>query len=269
MLIKPQQIDIIVKKDSKTALLVEADGLFWHSTAFGKTKAYHLSKTELCESKGLQLVHVFEDEWKDKKAIVLSRLLSLLGVYKTTAYARQCKVVEVDKDTEKQFLEDSHLQGSCRSKVCFGLEKDGQLLALMSFGSRRKALGAKAQEGCWEMLRFCTKQECHVIGAAGKLLRHFERTCKPKQLVSYADRRWSQGKLYSALGFKLDHVSQPSYWYLDRCCKHRHFRFAFRKSELAKKLDSFDPDKTEQQNMLDNGWSIIWDCGNYVFIKDY
>ena len=66
----------------------------------------------------------------------------------------------------------------------------------------------------WELLRFCNKLGYHVPGAAGKLLKHFERNWNPKSLISYADRRWSRGKLYEALGFKIDHVSRPDYWYL-------------------------------------------------------
>ena len=45
----------------------------------------------------------------------------------------------------------------------------------------------------------------------------------------------------------------------DKLCKHR---FSFRKSELADKLDTFDPNKTEVQNIKDNGWFRIFDCGD-------
>lgn len=36
-----------------------------------------------------------------------------------------------------------------------------------------------------------------------------------------------------------------------------------------KLLEKFDPSKTEMQNMALNGYNYIWDCGNYVFMKDY
>lgn len=65
----------------------------------------------------------------------------------------------------------------------------------------------------WEMLRFCSKLGYHIPGAAGKLLKYFERNYKPKSLVTYADRRWSQGKLYNTLGFNLLHKSPPNYFY--------------------------------------------------------
>lgn len=47
------QVDILVKKNGKLVLGVEADGLFWHSEAMGKTPQYHLSKTDACKAAGI------------------------------------------------------------------------------------------------------------------------------------------------------------------------------------------------------------------------
>ena len=91
---------------------------------------------------------------------------------------------------------------------------------------------------------------------------------KPSKIVTYADKRWSYGDVYYKLGFEHSHDSQPNYWYFHKTNMTKvYHRFNFRKSELNKKLDSFDPNKTEWENMKLNGWNRIWDCGNMVFIK--
>ena len=118
------------------------------------------------------------------------------------------------------------------------------------------------------MLRFCSKIGYHVVGGAGKLLKHFERSYKPKSLVSYADRRWSQGKLYKALGFKLDHASSPNYWYWKNI-NQLESRIKYQKFKLKNILDVFDESKTEVENMKANGYHRIFDCGNIVFVKNY
>lgn len=59
-------------------LAIEFDGLYWHSTAHQLNNNYHLQKTELCQQSNIQLIHIFEDEWKFKQDIVLSRLKSQL-----------------------------------------------------------------------------------------------------------------------------------------------------------------------------------------------
>ena len=44
-------------------------------------------------------------------------------------------------------------------------------------------------------------------------------------------------------------------------------RIQFQKHKLRNKLDKFDESKSEWQNMQDNGYGRIFDCGNLVFVK--
>jgi hypothetical protein len=53
------ELDIYIPSHN---LAIEFNGLYWHNELH-KDKKYHLNKTELCEAKGIQLIHVFEDEW--------------------------------------------------------------------------------------------------------------------------------------------------------------------------------------------------------------
>lgn len=138
------------------------------------------------------------------------------------------------------------------------------LIALMTFGKPR--YNTKAE---WELLQFCTKLGYHIPGAVSRLLKHFERAYSPKSIISYADCRWSTGKLYNALGFRLDHISPPNYWYfksdthiLESCIK-------YQKHKLKGVLKDFDETKTEVENMKMNGFHRIFDCGNLVFMKEY
>ncbi len=43
-------------------------------------------------------------------------------------------------------------------------------------------------------------------------------------------------------------------------------RIQFQKHKLKRKLEVFNEDFTEWQNMLKNNYDRIWDCGNRVFI---
>ena len=126
----------------------------------------------------------------------------------------------------------------------------------------------------WELVRFCNKCGYHVPGGASKLLKHFERQYNPKSIVSYADRRWTMNNgntLYDRLGFSLDHISKPNYWYWNT--EDRDYalysRIQFQKHKLKGILEHFDESKSEVQNMKDNGYDRIFDCGNLVFVKKY
>lgn len=261
LVIPPRELDIYLPSKK---LAIEFDGLFWHSDVNDIiTKAYHVGKTEACDEKGIRLIHVFEDEWIEKRRIVESRLKNLLGIYDKTVFARKCEVRDVTSREAELFQNSSHIQGSVRAKVRLGLYFEDELVALMTFGKSRFS---KTYE--WEMLRFCCKLGYHIPGAAGKLLRHFERTYKPKSLVSYADRRWSTGNLYKALGFRFVRNSSPNYWYVNNTIK-RYSRMEFQKHKLKNKLKIYDESKTEVENMKANGYFRIFDCGNMVFMKEY
>jgi hypothetical protein len=128
----------------------------------------------------------------------------------------------------------------------------------MTLGLLRKSMGATNVDGSYELLRFCNKLNTNVIGGADKLLKHFIKTYKPIEIISYADKRWSKGDLYEKLGFKFIHDSKPNYWYL--IGNNREYRFKYRKDILVK--EGYDPSKTEHQIMLGRGIYRIYDCGN-------
>ena len=45
----------------KLKLAFEFNGIWWHNELH-KENNYHLKKTELCEKKGIQLIHIYEDD---------------------------------------------------------------------------------------------------------------------------------------------------------------------------------------------------------------
>ena len=136
------------------------------------------------------------------------------------------------------------------------------MVSLMTFGNLRKVLGSKSKENSYELLRFCNKLNTNVIGGASKLFKYFIKKYDPKEIVSYADRRWSNGLLYEVLGFNLTHKSKPSYYYVVN--KKRVNRFSLRKDVLVSKYGC-DEKMTEHEFCLSKGWYRIYDCGCLCF----
>ena len=242
-------------------LAFEFNGLYWHSEVKKPNKKYHLRKTELCEEKGIQLIHIFEDEWVNKNNICKSRIVNLLGK-SNKIYARKCKVVKLDNKTIRNFFDENHIQGHVNSTIVYGLEYNGELLSVMSFGGLRRNLGSKQTENCYELLRFCNKLNYTIIGGASKLLNYFVKKHKPTEIISYVDRRWSVGNLYKKLNFTFSHKSEPSYFYVIN--GERKNRFGLRKDVLISKFGC-SPDDTEHNFCFNQGWYRIYDCGTMVF----
>ena len=257
-----QEIDIFIPTHN---LGIEYNGLYWHSNSF-KEKNYHLNKTNISNSKGIKLIQIFEDEWDYKKDIVKSRLLNMLKLNNNSFYARKCNVVEIDTPTKTKFLNENHIQGSIGSNINIGLYYEGILVSLMTFGKKRKSLGNVTNNlNHYELIRFCNKLNTSVIGGASKLLNHFIKMYNPTEIISYADKRWSNGDLYKKLGFNEIRHSNPNYFYIIN--KKRYNRFKFRKDRLVN--EGFNKNKTEFQIMEERGIPIIYDSGNIVYIKTF
>ena len=250
----------IIKDDTKKQLdfyipdkqlAIEFNGDYIHSINFGKDKNYHLNKMQLCQDKGIRLIHIFEHEWNAKRDICKSIILSTLNIYEKTIYARKCEVKEVSSEEAKYFLSKNHLQGIVASNYRIGLYYNDELVQLLCFGKNR----FKNNE--IELLRMCTKLNTQVIGGFSKLLKY-----QPyNDFVSYIDLSKFTASSYLKNGFSILNQSAPNYKYIkgERVLN----RIQAQKHKLPKLLgDKFDESKTESQNMIDNGWWKVYDCGN-------
>lgn len=235
---------------------IEFDGLYWHSEFNGrKNKNYHLDKTNECLSKNIQLIHVFEDEWLDKKEIVKSIISSKLGVITNRIFARNCKINNVPSIDAKSFLDSNHIQGFINGKQ-LGLYYKDKLVSIITYGKPRFNKRYDI-----EILRFCNELNTVVVGGLSKLLSHIGKG----SIISYADRRYSSGNSYLKCGFTNIGESKPSYYYIEGL--RRYNRINFQKHKLCDKLNIYDENVTEWENMLNNGYDRIWDCGNYIYTK--
>lgn len=264
-----KRIDIVIPSFN---LAIEYNGILNHS--YGKSKYarfdnweyrdenIHLNRLILCNEQGLDLIQINENEWRDKtkKEIWLS-ILSTKTNLTQKIYARKCVVKTItDNKIIKDFLEMNHLQGYCSSNIKLGLYHNEELVSVMTFGKPR--FNKRYQ---WELARFCNKLNMNVVGGASKLFKHFIRNYNPENIISYCDRRMFIGDLYEKLDFQLLYNSDPNYVYTKngkilsryQCQKHK------LKNILG---ENYDETKTEINNMIDNEYRILWDCGNSVYL---
>lgn len=238
-------------------LAIEVNGVYWHSESMGKYRDYHLYKTLKCNEKGLDLIHIFDFEWVNKKEILKSIILNRLGRTPNKIYARKCEIREINNTKIiKEFLNNNHIQGYTHSSFNLGLYHNNELISVMTFGKNR----FKKQSGEWEMVRFCNKLNTNIIGGASKLFNYFLKNLPNQKIISFSDRRFFEGGLYKQLGFVFEKFTKPSYFYWKN--ERAYNRMSYQKHKLPKLLEIYDPNKTEYQNMLDNKFIRIWDCGN-------
>jgi len=263
-LIYPMEIDLYVESHK---IAIEYNGNYWHSELQGVGKKYHLEKTNLCKNVGVRLIHIMEDEWLYKPEIVKSRLKNLFVKTKYKIYARKCIIREIDSKTKGLFLDKYHLQGNDKSCIHIGAFYKNRLISVMTFSKLRVALGRQATVNEYELSRFCSVGNFSCVGISSKLLKFFITVNNPGKIITYADMKWSDSSsFYTTIGFTQTHQSPPNYWYVHKSdYLVKLHRYNFRKNILVNSLDTFDPIKTEWENMKANGYDRIWDCGNLVF----
>lgn len=252
-IISPNELDIYLP-DLKLGF--EYNGLYWHSDLY-KPKNYHLEKTEMCEKRGITLIHIWEDDWLYKSDIVKSMIRNKLGL-SNKIMARKCIIKEVNSKDARIFLDKNHLQGHIKSSIRIGLYYNDQLVSLMTFGKTRVPLNSKQTEGEYELYRFCNIQNSLIVGGMSKLLNYFIKKYNPKKIITFVDRSHSIGTSYKNVGFKFLYNTSPGYyWIVDGI---RSYRYNWRKDKLVKM--GYDKTKSENQIMKELGYNKIYNAGN-------
>jgi hypothetical protein len=233
---------------------IELCGGFWHSDANGRTKNYHKEKMELAHAAGIDLIQIFEDEWVNHLEAVISSILHRIGISKNRVFARKCILTQVSFADASVFYDRYHVFGAVAATVHFGLTYEQALVACMSFTRRG--------EGHWELVRYATSQL--VVGGASRLLNVFEHQYEWTTIVSFADLRWSQGRLYYTLGFTLDQILPPDYSYVIGDQRVHKFNLRKTSKRFAKYAGS---GLTERQMAEAENIPRVYDAGKLRMIK--
>ena len=249
-----QELDIFVPTKH---FAIEYNGLYWHCEK-QKSDGYHASKSQLANVAGISLLHVFDDEWRDKRAIVESMIRHRLGLTPLRLSARQCEIVGLSDAERKEFFERCHIDGDApRTVSTFGLRHPQHgIVAAMSlrwpFSAGRRAKGEL------EIARWCCALNTSVAGGCSRLVstaRCIAVGLDARALVTYMDRRHGDGRGYLSAGMRHVGSTPPRFWWTDG--KHRFGRLTV-KADAKRGL-------SEKQVAAERGVSRIYCCGNDVY----
>jgi len=252
--LSPKEVDVYVPSRN---FGIECHGLFWHSEA-GKPdeqfdKNAHLTKSNLAEERGLNLLQLFEDEWRDKRDIVESMIQHRLGLHTNKCKTWSTQVVELSTAEQRDFFDKTHISGYTPGKVCWGLrDRDGIIVAALSLRVPRHA---DKYDGYIEIARFSNALGMSVPGGLSKLLkvaREWTRVAGHRGIMTYVDRRIGTGQGYVAAGFVKTDSTAPDYWYTDN--ELRYDRFKFRAQDGV----------PERQVALAARVARIYGCGSHI-----
>lgn len=266
-IISPYELDLFFPSLN---VAIEFDGDYWHSAA-NKDEEYNRqriikNKISLLNTNKIPTLFINEHMWNDstKNNIYKSMISNLIG-RSDRIWGRQCTIERITNKSKKEvreFIANHHIQGTCGFSVGYLLRYNDEIVSVMTLGKPRFS---KVYD--WEIIRFCSKHKVSIVGGASKLFTRFIKDFNPDNVVTFADRRWTQpwDNVYLHLGF----IEDTSYkglnygWYKSNVVL---TRYRTTKQKLSKLLPNFDNTLTEHQNMYNNGFRKLFDQGQLKYI---
>lgn len=159
-------------------------------------------------------IHLDHDILRQQFDKIISRIITLLGFGKKL-HARQTVVARIDKQVAMEFQHEHHLQLPLPGKYRYGLFLEGELVSIAVFSGGRKMNNRPEDYRSFELLRFCHKSRCLVVGGLSKLIKAFREDFNPGDIMTYVDRDWSQDSALKSIGFVEVSTIPPQQYLLD------------------------------------------------------
>jgi hypothetical protein len=235
-------------------------GLFWHMESI-KGKNLHFKKYTHCRERGIRLITIFEDEWKNKPGQTKGFIRAILRKTENKVYARKLKIEKVDKRDYNtiNFLIDNHIQGAphvTNTLFHYILKDENDVIySSMSFSKHHR----NSKEIV--LSRYCVKINHDVVGGSERLFKAAIKDFKCN-IKTWSDNRWSEGAMYEKLGFKMTKELPKDYYYVGK--KQR-----IPKQKMTKKKMVASQNQTEQERAKELGFDRIWDCGKKTWVFFY
>ena len=273
-ILSEQELDIYVPRKD---LGIEYVDLMHHS--FGRSevalfnnsgselwsKSHHLDKFASCESAGVELLHVWENEWSNPqtKAIWKSMIQDRLGL-NAELYLGDLRLARVSNELRNQFLNENHILGACPATDTLGLHLNGEIVFLMLFNKFKK------EPRKWSIVRICTKKGYYIEGAEDWILSCFIKSNNDVEEITYHEnKRWCRkNSIFKRFKFECLGSTAPAYFYFHQEDKIVYDKLRFQKGKQEWLLKNFDEYLSETENMYNNGYRKIYDCGEKIYRLD-
>jgi len=185
-IIKPYELDIYLPK---LKLAFEFNGLYWHSD-FKKSNNYHKIKTDMCEEKGIILIHIYEDEWKNKQNIIKPLILS---------YINNIEINTIKEITNTDLiLKFFNNYKYIKTHINIGSFINNEIVSILTINKFNNY---------YELVNYYSKSNNNYKN----MLKYFIDNYKPNKIISIVDRTYYNGNIEKELNFKLVKITEPNY----------------------------------------------------------
>lgn len=255
-IIQPYELDIWIPAKK---VAIEYHGLYWHSGGKNGTfdKKRHREKYLACKTKEIRLIQIFSDEWGNRNDICKSIIRNALGANTIKINARDCIVELVTSKETKPFLDRCHINGSTNASYHYILRHFNY--GIVAAATIRRPIQKRWGSNLLELARMAFEQGFTIRGGASKLL---SKICTDISLISngvlsYAELRFGEGRVYEQCGFIRVGESPINYWYTNGVSRFDRFKY---RAQLG---------KPERQVAEEACVKQVYGCGNAIYVRTF
>jgi len=249
------ELDIYIPEKN---LAIEYNGIYWHSEDKGKGQLYHYDKWKQCYIKGINLIHVWEDDWTSKPDVILDHLKLVTQIKMDLNNLNNLKVIGINTTIGSEFLEEHHIQGKATGSQYLGLRNEnGNLIAVM--------LIQIEENNSIEIIRYATIT--NYSEAFKTLLGFVKEKFNPTFITAITNHSLGEESLYESYGFISKEKIEPDYMYTSGT-------FRFPKEDYTLERFKKDPSLIWKRGLSVNELASlnklyrIWDAGKTQWILE-
>lgn len=249
------ELDIFIKELN---IGIEFDGLYWHSDKRKGDDAMNQKKI-FFEKFGIRVVHIFEDEWNNKKENVKKYLTHLLKKDESEKVsARKCEYKIILKDIAIDFLNRNSLIIYDDSDIFIGAFYKNTLIGVMSFRI------LSSTKGKYYLKSFATSYQ--IYGGFKKMVDFFIKEYSAKHIIAKIDLRFSSEhtNILKNNGFVFLKKEEPDFYYCSGTKRYQEKYFS--KNNIKHLLpEVFNEELTPYEMMENSSYFRVYNCGKIVY----
>ena len=195
------------------------EGLWLHEATKVRVKAMpgNSAEVDIC---------IWEDQWMSRQVAIEKHIVARVTPLRSV-FARDTRIVPIDAETARDFLDQEHVKGFLKGASYFGcivpphrefrgIEsaysfEGSPLLAVAVFG-KSFLMKEPGLEGCLsgELIEIATTSSIRLVGGLSKFLQAYkEGNPEMHNVMTYVDKGWNSGKGFLSVGFTKIGETEP------------------------------------------------------------
>ena len=201
-IVKGKELDFYIPELNAA---IEANGVYFHSVNNNPDTKYHVNKTDMCESNGIRVMHIWEHFIRYKSDLSTNEILRYINKLPIVKGER---ILHMENDDAELFFTDNCLYGykEAVNSLCL-CGKGGTVLSAISYNFNNNIV---------EIINYHDRNDIKCENSFHLFIEYIKNNEHPSEIIYSVSRDIYDKKMIEENGFVLDSIKN-GYKYVFRC----------------------------------------------------